>query len=90
MTDAPLRFFLWGALSMASATAACFFLRYWASAHDRLFAFFAGAFAVLALNWISLGFIDPGAELRHTLYLLRLAAFLLIIIGIVDKNRRSG
>ena len=88
--DVAIRFFLWGALSMASATAALFFLRYWSSSRDRLFAFFASAFAVLALNWVSLGFIDPGAELRHTLYLLRLAAFVLIIIGIVDKNRRSG
>jgi hypothetical protein len=28
-------------------------------------------------------------ESRHALYLLRLAAFVLIIIGIVDKNRRE-
>jgi hypothetical protein len=90
MTDVPIRFFLWGALSMASATAALLFLRYWFSSRDRLFAFFASAFAVFALNWVSLGFIDPGEELRHTLYLLRLAAFVLIIVGIVDKNRRSG
>jgi hypothetical protein len=88
--DTTIRFFFWGALSMASATVSLFFLRYWASTRDRLFAFFAIAFAVFALNWVSLAFIDPGAELRHTLYLLRLAAFLLIIIGIVDKNRQSG
>lgn len=88
--DTTIRFFFWGALSMACATAALFFLRYWVSTRDRLFAFFAIAFAVLALNWVSLAFIDPGEELRHTLYLLRLGAFMLIIIGIVDKNRRSG
>jgi len=90
MTDTALRFFLWGALFMGCATAALFFLRYWISTRDRLFAFFAVAFAVMALNWLSLAFIDPGEELRHTLYLLRLLAFVLIITGIVDKNRRSA
>jgi hypothetical protein len=44
----------------------------------------------MGLNWLSLAFVDPGDELRHTLYLLRLLAFVLIIIGIVDKNRRSN
>jgi hypothetical protein len=88
MTDPALRFFLWGALSMACMTAAVFFLRYWRSTRERLFAFFAVAFAVMGLNWVSLAFIDPGKELRHTLYLLRLLAFVLIIIGIVDKNRQ--
>lgn len=88
--DATIRVFFWGALSMACATAALFFLRYWVSTRDRLFAFFAVAFAVFGLNWVSLAFIDPGAELRHTLYLLRLLAFVLIIVAIVDKNRRSG
>jgi hypothetical protein len=85
-----MREFLWGALSMGSATIALFFLRYWQRSHDRLFVFFAIAFAVMALNWVGLAFIDPGAELRHTLYLLRLAAFVLIIIGIIDKNRRGS
>lgn len=84
-----MRQFLWGALSMASATAALFFLRYWKTSHDRLFIYFGVAFAVMALNWIGLAVYDPGFESRHTLYVLRLAAFVLIIVGIVDKNRRG-
>jgi hypothetical protein len=36
-----------------------------------------------------LAFVEPGVELRHTLYLFRLTAFVLILIGIIDKNRRS-
>jgi hypothetical protein len=90
MTDVAIRAFFWGALFMASMTAATFFLRHWRSTRDRLFAFFAIAFAVMGLNWVSLTFIDPGEELRHILYLLRLLAFVLIIIGIVDRNRRSS
>jgi hypothetical protein len=85
-----MRDFLWGALAMGSVTIAVFFLRYWRRTGDRLFAFFAIAFAVMGLNWIGLALIDPGVEARHTVYLLRLAAFVLIIIGIIDKNRGSG
>jgi hypothetical protein len=90
MSDNAIRYFLWGALFMACATAAVFFLRYARTTRDRLFAYFAVAFAVMALNWLSLAFIDPGEELRHILYLLRLLAFVLIIIGIADKNWRSN
>jgi hypothetical protein len=82
--------FLWGALAMGSLTIALFFLRYWRKSRDRLFVFFAIAFAAMSANWIGLAFIDPGAELRHTLYLLRLAAFVIIIVGIIDKNRGGG
>jgi predicted small integral membrane protein len=82
-----MRDFLWGALTMGSAAVALFFLRYWRASGDRLFLFFATAFFVMALNWLGLAFIDPQAELRHTIYLLRLLAFTLIIVGIIDKNR---
>lgn len=85
-----MRTFLWGALTMGCAIIALYFLRYWRTSRDRLFVFFAIAFAVLTLNWVSLAIIDPRVEGRHFVYFFRLAAFLLIIIGIVDRNRRSG
>jgi hypothetical protein len=34
--------------------------------------------------------IDPTLELQHYVYLIRLFTFLLLIVGIVDKNRRSA
>jgi hypothetical protein len=79
--------FLWGACAMASGTVAAYFLRFWLQGRDRLFLFFALAFAVLALHWLGLGLVRPPEETRHYLYLLRLLAFLLIIAGVVDKNR---
>jgi hypothetical protein len=33
--------------------------------------------------------VHPQAETKHWLLLPRLAAFVLIIVGILDKNRRS-
>ena len=79
--------FCWGLLSMASAVAAMFFLRYWKVSRDRLFVFFSVAFAMLATNYLVLSFFDPAFEAAHLIYLLRLGAFVLIIVGILDKNR---
>jgi hypothetical protein len=73
---------------METAVAALFFLRSWRVSGDRLFLYFALGFAAMALNWIGLASIEPALESRHLVYLLRLLAFVLIIVGIVDKNRR--
>jgi hypothetical protein len=54
-----------------------------------LFLFFAAAFGALAVNWLGLALIDPKLELQHFVYLVRFVGFLLLIGGIIDKNRRS-
>jgi hypothetical protein len=82
--------FLWGSLTTASLVAALLFLRFWKLGADRLFLYFATAFGMLALNWMVLGIANPDRETVFYVYLLRLAAFVLIIVGIVDRNRRSG
>ena len=43
---------------------------------------------MLALNWTVLALGRPSDESRHWVYVIRLAAYLLLIAGIVDKNRR--
>jgi predicted PurR-regulated permease PerM len=80
------RFFL-GLLTALSATAAVFFLKFWKESKDRLFAFFAAAFGILAVDWLVRALVNPRHESQHYLYLIRLLAFLLIIAGIADKNR---
>ena len=86
------RQFLWGALTMAHLVVALLLLRSWKVTRDRLFLFFTCAFATLALNWLLLALVDPREELRHYVYFVRCFGFLLLIAGIVDKNRsvRSG
>jgi hypothetical protein len=84
-----LKSFFLGSLVTASAVAALFFLRYWRSSGDRLFAFFCLAFTTLTLHWTSLWMVDPAHEGQHNLYLIRLLAFTLILAAIIDKNRRS-
>ena len=80
--------FLWGALTLACAVASLLFFRFWKISRERLLLFFALAFAVFGLNWLCLGVLDPPTETRYYFYVLRLVAFLLIIVGIIDKNRR--
>lgn len=82
--------FLFGVLATLSATASLFFLRYWKSAQDRFFLFFAVAFVSLGLNWALLVGRNPRDEYAPYFYLLRLFAFVLILAAIVDKNRRSA
>ncbi|MGH8138287.1 MAG: DUF5985 family protein [Steroidobacteraceae bacterium] len=82
--------FLWGLLTMQTAVVALFFFRYWRTSGDRLFLYFGLSFVALALNWIGLSSVDPALELRHLVYLFRLLAFVLIIVGIIDKNRRRS
>ena len=74
---------------MACAVAAAFFLRYWRTSGDRLFAFFSAAFAALGVEWLGEAVINRSPPGPQYLYLVRLLAFVLIIIGIVDKNRRE-
>lgn len=77
------------------ATAGCWavgliFLRLWRDSGDRLFALFGAAFWVLSLNWIALAIMTPTFESRHYFYIIRLIAFVLIILAIVDKSRPRG
>lgn len=84
-----LKLFLHGATVMGALACALFFLRFWRQSRDRLFAFFALAFVALAANWTLLTLFNAPDESRHYIYLLRLAAFGLIIFGIWDKNRKG-
>jgi hypothetical protein len=81
--------FAQGALTALSLVAALFFLRYWRSTGDRLFAFFSIAFVLFSASWTALATRPSVGEHDAYVYLLRLAAFAAIIIGIVDKNRRA-
>ncbi|MGH7286033.1 MAG: DUF5985 family protein [Polyangiaceae bacterium] len=78
-----------GALSMASWVAGMFFLRFWRSTRDRFFFFFVAGFWGLALDWLWLAERVPTPQSQHYAYIPRLVAFIMIILGIVDKNRRG-
>lgn len=77
-----------GLITMGFLVSGLFFFRYFWRTHDLLFAAFAAAFWLLAANQALLVFADVGEEERSLLFLLRVAAFGLIIAAIVFKNRK--
>ncbi len=82
-----MRQLLLGATVMGSFVAGLFFLRFFRQTKDALFGYFGAAFWILSAQAIALGLTSPAAEERVYLYLPRLIAFVLIIVGIVQKNR---
>lgn len=82
--------FLSGAVTFGFLIVALHFARFWRRTDDTLFLSFAGAFALLGVCQGLLAFANIPAEERSWLYLIRLAAFALIIVAIVRKNRPAG
>jgi hypothetical protein len=80
--------FLSGAITMGFIVAGLFFMRFWRDTRDGLFLAFAFAFWLLGLNQALLALTDIPVEERSPLYLLRLAAFALILVSVAMKNRR--
>lgn len=80
--------FIMGAIAMASCIVAAFFLRFWRDTGDRLFVMFAVSFLLLGLTRFGLAISHDASEGNTSWYWVRLAAFVTILIAIVDKNRR--
>ena len=85
-----LRVLLGGGVVMGCLVSALFFLKFWRTTRDRLFAMFATSFAMMAANWTALSFLSAQEESRATHYVVRLAAFAIILVAIYDKNRTSS
>lgn len=79
--------FLQGISGTGAVVSGLFFFRFWRESRDPLFAFFGAAFCLLALSWTLLAIVSPTEDTRPYVYGLRLIAFLLIIGGMVAKNR---
>ena len=89
MNASEVNLVLHSALSICAWVAGLFFLRFWTLSRDRLFLYFCIAFWLLALNWLGLAVIHWVPETRHQVFVVRLLAFVLIIVGVVEKNRRG-
>lgn len=79
--------FLSGALMLGFFVAAVFFWRFWRRTADRFFLIFCGAWVLLGVERLVLGLLNQPEQLNPGIYFIRLAAFLLIIAAIIDKNR---
>lgn len=82
--------FVAGAMAAGLAVVGLFFFRFWTRTGDRLFAAFAVAFWLMALNQMVAGLSREAHVENSVAYLLRLAAFILIIVAVLAKNGRAG
>ena len=87
--NTPLIEFLSGAIACGFAVIALFFLKFWRKSADRLFLFFALAFGVMTIERVLIALGDFDAEIQPFIYMIRLGGFILIILGIVEKNRKG-
>ncbi len=78
--------FLLGVVATASFAAALFFLKFWRKTRDSFFLLFAASFFIESLNRTAVLLLSHPNEGNRWIYLVRLFAFLLILIAIVKKN----
>ena len=83
-----------GALVMGYAVAALFFAKFWRRTRVALFGWFAVAFALLAAQRAMLVLAAPATPTAPGAagavpwsYVVRLLAFVLLLVGIVTQNR---
>ena len=81
--------FLGGCILVSCWGIALFFFRFWAKTRDKLFVHFAVAFLLLGIERIVLFLLNQESEYKSYVYLIRLAAFLVMVFAIVQKNRNG-
>lgn len=82
--------FLSGAAVFGFCTCGLLFLRIWRRTHDQLFLAFSLAFALLGTGQAILVLAHVPTEEGGAVYLFRLAAFSIIILAVVRKNRSAN
>ena len=78
---------LMGAIAVGSFVAGLFFFRFWRSTRDKFFLYFALSFWIEAVNRVALA-VSYGSELEPVFYMIRVVAYGLIVLAILQKNRR--
>jgi hypothetical protein len=86
MTSSPHIAFVGGAIAMGYLVGGVFFWRFWSRTRDSLFLVFAAAFCLMAINQALPVLLGIPREEQSGIYLLRLAAFVLIIVAVLRKN----
>ena len=88
--------FVSGIYMATFAASGVFFLKFWRASKDRFFLFFCLACWLLSAERVALLLVDggysgiePRSESHTYVYLIRMAAFILILLAVIEKNRRS-
>jgi len=78
--------FLLGVIATASLAAGVFFLKFWRDTRDSFFLAFAASFLIEGLNRSAMLLITHPQEGSPWIYVVRLFAFLFILLAILRKN----
>lgn len=81
--------FMIGIIAAISLVISMFFFRFWRRTKDRFFIFFALSFFIEACNRVLMAGIPGWVESSPSFYMIRLLAYTLIIVAILDKNRKK-
>ena len=79
--------FLSGAATFGYFACGLFFLRFWRRTREQLFLAFSLAFVLLGIGQAVIALARMPTEDKGALYLIRLLAFVLILVAIYRKNR---
>ena len=85
-----MRLFLSGAFSALAFVVALFFLRFYVKTHDRLFICFSAAFFLLGVERVLISIMEISNENVSVVILMRLFSLSMILVAIIDKNRRGA
>ncbi len=77
---------LLGAIAMGFLVSGVFFVRFWRQSQDRFFLLFALSFLLQGVDRAALGLLERPNEGNPAIYLLRLVAYLFILIAVLEKN----
>ena len=83
-----MRGVLSGLIAAFALVAAAHFGRFGRKTGDAFYKLFAAAFVLFGVNSIALGVTAREASHRATLYIIRLVAFVIILIAIWQKSRK--
>lgn len=81
--------FLLGIIVAATLGSAAFFLKFWRQTRDPLFLAFGVAFLIEAANRCFVLFLEEPHQGHPVSHLIRVASYVVILAGIVHKNRRA-
>jgi Ca2+/Na+ antiporter len=81
--------FLTGVIAISCFVASLFFSRFWRQSRERLFIYFAVSFLLLGINRLTLIYVPESLEPYTWLYLVRLLAFVVLLVGILEANRQG-
>ena len=79
--------FLVGVTACGCFVIALFFARFWRVTSEPFFGLMSLGFALFAGNRLVLGILDENSEARPVAYLVRLAAFAIVVGAIIVRER---